>query len=774
MRTPPVTSPALPHAVQVFGVRHLSPGVSFHLLRFLADINPDAVLVEGPADATALMAGLADKSVRPPVALLAYTTTLPIETVLYPFATYSPEFQAIGWAVRNKKILRFIDLPSDVLLRLRQKPADSDDKEKQDAFHHYHNRLYEDLARLSGEPDYETYWERSFEHNLLPGAVQAVLTRQSAEMRAMVENLEYDAAPFEFSYNQVREAHMRREIRAMLDQGVKPEKIVAIVGAYHVKGLDSGLLPLTDAELARLPRTDTRITLMPYSYHRLSSRTGYGAGNRAPQYFERMWEALKNNRLETLPAVYLSSVARFLREKGHSAASASVIEAVRLARALSSLRDGSLPVLKDLHDAAVTCFGGGELSVVAEALNMADIGTAIGELPQGAVQTPVQQDMQQELVRLKLVPYKSTVAQELSLDLRENFKVKSVESAFLDLNRSTFLHRLTALGIHFAEKRAVSQDSATWSEKWLLRWTPESEIEIVEANLKGETIEIAAAYQLREELDAAADISVAARIIRKSCECNLAHLFDTALSTLQALLVDAASFTQTAFAARDLSLLIRYGDVRRFDLAPLHPILRQIFLRTALLLTDAAACDDKAAKEIAGAMNMMEIVSQEQYALVDTETWQAELRKLAARDDLNTRLSGAAFALLLEHGLATEDDCAREISRRLSPGVPAELGAGWFEGLSGRNRYALLSRLALWKELDAYVQSLDEEDFTRAVVFLRRAFGDFEPAQKNSLAELLGETWGLGAEKAAERLQTELTEQESEKLSELNDFDFDL
>lgn len=758
---------------QVFGVRHLSPGVSHHLLRFLDDVNPDAVLIEGPADATPLLPGLAAKGVKPPVAILAYTTELPIETVLYPFAGYSPEFQAVLWAVKNRKALRFIDLPSDIMLKLRQKPATQEDAEKLDSYRSYHNSLYEELARLSHDIDYESYWERNFEHCLAPGGLQEALARQSVEMRAMVEDLEHESAPFDFSYNLVREAHMRREIKAVLNQGGKPEKTVAIVGAYHVKGLDSSLPPMSDEEMKQIPRASTRITLMPYSYHRLSSRTGYGAGNKAPHYFDLMWRAMRDGTTKNLPAVYMSSVARFLRQKGHNASSASVIEGVRLAQAMSSMRDGSLPVLKDLHDAAVTCFGGGELSVVAESLNMVDIGTDIGALPEGAAQTPVQQDMQQELKRLKLTQYKSSVAQELALDLRENFKVKSAEAAFIDLNRSTFLHRLEVLGINFAKKLAVSQDSATWAEKWLLQWTPEAEIEIVEANLKGETIEIAAAYQLREALDNCADISVAARIIRQACECNLARIFDNALSALQALLVDSASFKDTAHAARELSLLVQYGDIRRIDLEPLRPVLQQIFLRCSLLLVGAASCDDKAATEISKAMNVMELVSQEQYELVDTETWQAELQALAKRDDLNARLSGAAFALLLEHNLATEDDCAKEVSRRLSPGVPADLGAGWFEGLSGRNRYALLSRISLWKELDKYVQSLDDGEFTRAVVFLRRAFGDFEPPQKNSLAELLGELWGLGAEQAAELLQTELSEQESEKLAELNDFDFE-
>jgi hypothetical protein len=169
----------------------------------------------------------------------------------------------------------------------------------------------------------------------------------------------------------------------------------------------------------------------------------------------------------------------------------------------------------------------------------------------------------------------------------------------------------------------------------------------------------------------------------------------------------------------------------------------------------------------------MDVISQEQYDVVDAALWQDELRKLAMRDDRNARLSGIAFSILLERNMVSDDDCAREVSRRLSPGVPAELGAGWFEGLSGRNRYALLSRVALWRELDQYVQSLDDEAFYRSVVFLRRAFGAFEPNHKNSITELLGDFWGTGAEHTAETLAAELTETETQKLDELNDFNFD-
>lgn len=757
----------------IFGVRHLSPGASYHLLKYLEEKDPSVILIEGPADASDMIFHLAKKGVKPPVALLAYTNELPIETVLYPFADYSPEYQAICWGIKKKREVRFIDLPTDIMLRLRQEKHKEEKNNEAAEFYKYHNGLYDQLADRYGEDDYESHWERNFEHNLNKDTFQKGLALQSAEIRDMVIDKEYESVPYDFSYNHIREAHMRREIRQTITSGTDPKDIVIIVGAYHVSGIVSGEPPMSTEELNKLPRVASRITLMPYSYLRLSSRTGYGAGNNAPYYFELMWQAICKNHLEDLPAVYMSKIAQELRHKGNNASSASAIEAVRLAQALTSMRSGALPVLKDLHDAVITCFGGGDLSMVAEAINRVDIGTAIGFLPEGVSQTPVQEDMEQQLKKLKLTDYKSAVAQELSLDLRENLRVKSQEAAFMDLNRSTFLHRLKVLNIHFAEQVRIKQDSATWAERWVLQWTPEVEIEVVEANLKGETLEIATAYELKEQLDNCNDISIAASIIRQACECNLIRIFDNAVSILQQLLVDTNDFKQTASAARELSILTQYGDIRRFDLEPLLPILQQLFLRSSLLLVDASTCDDKAATEVARAINEMEIIAHEQYDKVDVDTWYKELHNLAWRDDLNSKLSGVAFSILLEHNQVSDDDCAREVSRRLSPGIPADIGAGWFEGLSGRNRYALLSRISLWRELDSYVQSLDEEEFLRSVVFLRRAFGEFEPNQKNSIAELLGDIWGTGAETTAEVLQAELTEEEQGKLDELNDFDFD-
>ncbi|NQX67569.1 hypothetical protein HQN90_15715 [Paenibacillus alba] len=765
----------------VFGIRHLSPAGAHHLLAFLDEIKPTVVLIEGPSDASPFISELSSSGVVPPIAILAYTDGLPVRTLLYPYANYSPEYQAFMWASKNSAQASFIDLPSEHALALyehrkrRRSTAESEQTQEADDLQVYvyeQNALYQRIAELSDEPDYEAYWERYFEQNLQKDAYRQGIYQFSIQMRELSARQEMQLAPQEAAYNEIREAYMRRKIQDAIADGHAPEKIVVVTGAHHASAMDFRFPAMTDEELKGLPKTTTKLTLMPYSYYKLSSHSGYGAGNQAPAYFELFWQCLQRGDLHRLPALYFSQVAAHLREHGTYRSTASLIEGVRLAEALAALHDGSLPTWKDLRDAATVCLGFGEFSTIAEALARTDVGTAIGRLPEGVSQTPIQDDLNRELKRLKLEKFKTPVATTLELDLRENRRVKSEESAFLDLKRSVLLQRLELLGIQFAKKERVHQASASWAEHWVLRWTPEAEIQAVESTLKGETIELAAAFVLKERLEACSDIAEASRIIRTACDCDLTELMEQAKSALQGLAVDTGSFEQIAAAAYELSVLIRYGSIRRIETDPLLPLLQQLFLRGTLLLMDASGCNDDAAEGMVRAIQSLHTVAQDHYDQVDDGLWFNKLQDLASSDDRNAKLSGFAFAILLERNEIPDERVAQEVSRRLSPGIPVDLGAGWFEGMSMRNRYALLSRVSLWQQLDAYITSLEKEAFHRSLVFLRRAFGSFEPREKAAVAEMMGDIWGVGADTAGAALQQPLSEEEKEKLDELNDFDF--
>ncbi|GIP23077.1 DUF5682 family protein [Paenibacillus sp. J22TS3] len=775
-------------AVHIFGVRHLSPGGSLHLLELLQEVQPTAVLIEGPADANSEIHHLTNRNTTPPVAILAFTEDIPVRTVLWPFAAYSPEYQAMKWAAENGAHAAFIDLPSSVTVAMQQLRSEaketgedddtvtgerSDTDTSSDSYFPNDSSIYSRIAAIAGEYDYDMYWERNYELNPSKGAYQESIIAFSTQMRELTEEDERQHQRVEYAYNAVREAYMRRQIQDTIASGHEPNRIVVVCGAYHAAALAHDSHVMTDQECTQLPSRKTKLTLMPYSYYKLSSMSGYGAGNNAPNYYEMMWERMRTNTLEELPHYYLSSIARWMRETGNHRSTAEVIEAVRLAEALAAMHGGSAPTLRDLRDAAQTLLGRGDLSVIAEALARVDVGTAIGSLAEGVSQTPIQDDLNRLLKQLKLEKYKTTVATDLSLDLRENRRVTSEDSAFLDLNRSTLLHRLAWLGISFAKLHPSGQEHATWAEHWVIQWSPEVEIQVVESTLLGETIEVASAYVLQQKLDSCTTIADASLLIRTACDCRMLEQMETARQTLQRLAADSRDVVQIAAAAKELSMIIGYGGLRRMDTARLLPLLEQLFMRACLFLQDAAQCNDEAANDMMSAMNELNRISLEHSDQVDEALWLQELLHLSERDDRNPRLSGFACAILMERHAITAQQCAEEVSRRLSPGIPADLGAGWFEGLSQRNRYALLSRQSLWEQLNAYIVSLSDDEFARALVFLRRAFSSFAPREKTMIAELLGELWGVHADQAAEILTGELKEDEVKMIDELNDFDFE-
>src|SRR5882762_8525569 len=183
--------PSGPH---IFGVRHLSPAAAWHLRQLLDRVRPKLVLIEGSDDADELIPHIVSPKSKLPIAILAYTADTPVRTFVYPLAIYSPEYQALVWCQENKAKARFMDLPASVFLGLmdrddgaavlEQEKTEEAEKKKEDkptlaqtlgvdedepeAAPIVEEKLkrdsvYDQIAALAGEPDYETYWERHFE-----------------------------------------------------------------------------------------------------------------------------------------------------------------------------------------------------------------------------------------------------------------------------------------------------------------------------------------------------------------------------------------------------------------------------------------------------------------------------------------------------------------------------------------------------------------------------------------------------------------------------------
>ncbi|MCS6899851.1 MAG: DUF5682 family protein [Myxococcales bacterium] len=759
----------------VFGIRHLSPGGAWHLERLLEQVDPTAVLIEGPSDASPLIEHFLHEKTRPPIAILAFTCSPPIRSILFPLAAYSPEWVAATWAVRNRRLVRFMDLPASLFLGLeptltRQEDSTAPTTDTQ----RYLDDPWQEIARITGDPHYEIWWERQFEQLTAEGAYREAIHELGKGLRSLRKE-----TGEELPKTLMREAFMRREIRRAVVEGHAPERLVVVCGAYHVPALRWELPPMDDAQLSSLVSSPVQVALMPYSYRRLSSQSGYGAGNHAPAYYQALWEEIAAGTPGRLPARYLTEVAGKLREAGMIRSSAEVIEAVRLASTLAALRqDRVAPTLAELRDAAITLLGRGDQDSIARYLDAVEIGDVIGAVPPGVAQTAIQKDFHRWIKDLGLSEYlkdreqivRGRASKRQALDLREDRFAKSKEAAFRDRRVAVFLRRIEVLDIGFARYVTTEDDRSenTFKERWIARWTPDCEVRLAECSLLGDSIELAATRRLLERLALATDTAEISEIVQQGRRCALPSVFHEALQYLQQQAVSDSSFLSIARSTRLLAGMSRFQEVDDIDASPALPLVAQLFLRAVMLVVPAARCDDGAAVAVGRAMADVAYVALlgDLGEALPVDRWRQALHAVAEDDLVHPFVAGVACALLLEAGALDDESLDRRIVRQISPGMDPSRCAGFFEGLASRNRMVLLSRHILWSSLSTFLEQLDDGAFLRALPGLRRAFASFSLGEIRRVADILTELWGEGGSALVQAIETCLDDDEVRQLQE--------
>ena len=109
----------------LLGIRHHGPGSARMVKRALEQTEPALILIEGPPEADALLEHV--HALTPPVAILLHDEAEPENAAFWPFAEFSPEWQALRYADENGATARFFDLPAAASIgddgRPRRKPA---------------------------------------------------------------------------------------------------------------------------------------------------------------------------------------------------------------------------------------------------------------------------------------------------------------------------------------------------------------------------------------------------------------------------------------------------------------------------------------------------------------------------------------------------------------------------------------------------------------------------------------------------------------------------
>lgn len=707
----------IPPDLHIFGIRHHGPGSAHALLEALTALQPDIVLAEGPTDANHLLHWLTHADMEPPVALLVYDPDNPNKAGIFPFAHFSPEYQALRYALQRGIPARFFDLPH--AHRLAMEGGGLPD-----------STPLNQLGKASGHRSYEAWWNVLVEqrHNRtdLFESVFWLLDQVRSEA-------EKDADPEQNLFIYQREAHMRQAIRQARREGHK--QIAVVCGAWHAPALVDFEDEATDlALITNLPKANVTCAWMPWTYSRLSYFTGYGAGIKSPGWYQHLWQMRVDGATPTTGNIHwLTRVAELLREGDFDASAAHIIEAVRLAEALAALRDLPHPSLPELNEATQTILCHGDPFPLQTIQRKMIVGERMGTIPPDTPLVPLQRDLIREQRRLKLRPdpEKST----LNLDLRNE----------THLDRSRLLHRLNLLGIEWGKTVQTRGQQGTYREVWRLLWQPEFTIRLIERSVYGNTVVEAVTNFVRESAETTPDLTHLTKLLDDVIVADLPDALEYIMQRIDERAALSSDIPLLIKALPPLAQVLRYGNVRQTDRTMVQRVVDSLVTRICVgLPSTCAALDESGSAEMVDLLNKMNNTVNLLDQPAHREQWERVLRQLVDHDQVHTLLTGRVCRLLLDGRLISAESARNKMQLALA--VQAvyrhdfgrlQQSAFWLEGFLKNSGLTIIHDQQIWQLLDQWVQALDKEHFLNIVPLLRRTFASFSEATRQQIREKL-------------------------------------
>ena len=701
-----------PPAVLLLGIRHHGPGSARSVRVALERYRPQVLLIEGPPEAEPLLRWISDPDLRPPVAIFAHTDADTGNYAFWPFAVFSPEWQALRWANTNGVPVRFVDQPAAVALARADRDEPADDEPGNGPEGLRDSDIRRDplavLARAAGFEDPERWWEDVVEHrgDEDPFTAFAAVAEAMSELRRTIGA----------DRDEVREAFMRKALRA---ERRRHDRVAVVCGAWHVPALTDPLPPVKhdQALMAGLPTVKCQVAWVPWAHSRLARASGYGAGVASPGWYHHLFTATG----AVIPR-WLTSVAQVLRGNDLPTSSAHVIESTRLADTLAGLRGRPVPGLAEVTDAARAVLCDGDEALVELVHRELVVGELLGEVPEDAPAMPLLVDLRRAARSLRL-PLSAT-EKLYQLDLRKE----------TDVGRSMLLRRLEILQINWGTPASVST-TGTFKEPWNLCWAPELAIRVAEAAQWGTTVPAAATAKL---LAGNGSLSAVTAGIEAALPAGLPQALAGLLSELDEQAARDRDIDDLLTALPALVRAARYGDVRGTDTSALATVAAALLVRISAGLPAAAA---GAAPEAARLLVQRVSEVQRATALLAAPRaladWTGCLRELSRRPDTPQLLAGTVVRMLADGGHLDRPALVTRLAVELSTGRDPMAQAEFVEGLLGGSALLLLHDEELLAVLDQWVVGLPEDRFVDVVPAVRRTLGGFAKPERRAIADRL-------------------------------------
>lgn len=708
-------------AVRVFGIRHHGPGSARRLQKALREWAPDCLLVEAPQDAEKSLQQILLSGFETPVALLMYNPSDFSEASYLPFAKFSPEWQAVRFALKKEIPVLAMDLPMSIQLAWQQDKQMALEMTRPMVAEEELEGLRRDplgtLAQLAGYADSERWWEHAFEQY---EDDLEVFTAVNSMMRTLREATQTVEKPETL----LREAYMRKVLRKAAKEH---EKIAVVCGAWHAPVLEDWqqIKATTDNKALRgLPKLKINACWIPWSYERLARKSGYGAGVISPAWYELIFQRKQETNIR-----WMSRTARLFRKEDLDSSSAHVIEAVRLADTLAALRGLPVPGVEELEEAAVTVFCRGEQAPMQLIRERLVVGNKVGKVPASLQIVPLLKDFEVQVRKARLkAAYESSEAMTKELDFRKTTNKRA----------SLLLHRLHLLGIPWGEEKSLSgREKGSFKERWRLKWRPDYAIRLIKANMYGNTlVEACTAFAKKEaeRLDTLAPLLV---LVDQVLKAALQELALALMPRLETAAVQSKDVLQLTEAIPPLVRILRYGSTRGLDTQLVRRLLEALLPRIFIGLPPATLhLEEDAARLV---FQHLLQVHQGLSLLADPDyqqAWYTCLGQLTEQEHSHPLLQGLSARLLFDEGQQCIESTAQAMEYALSKAVEPAVKALWLEGFLHGNALLIIYQPAFWQMLNDWISRLTQTELYESLPILRRTFSSFSAHEREQLLQM--------------------------------------
>lgn len=760
--------------IMLIPVRHHSPACSFHIKKIFAEWKPDAVLVEGPDNANALLPVMVHKDTRAPFAIYyAYhdkakkiSQEQQHYKCYYPFLDYSPELTALREADKNMTQVSFIDLSyGDILAASADKLSDGEaPRNYNDDYLLARNEYIEKLCEKTGLRNFDEFWEKYFEINGIYEDSDLWFSHLNTYCALARENTPKEVMQREGCL--AREEHMAARIALQVLRGCelsqsqedadspkkasnqqKMQRILVITGGFHTSGLRERL---SDAQWQEtvchaksithyVPGQDESVYLMPYSMESADALNGYASGMPYTGFYQKIWEGIVeqiSNPYEAAVLEFLVTTGKNVRKDDGGLSTYDEICAWQMAQGLSSLREKPQPGVYELQDAVLTSYVKGEYNPSSDmpvrALRRLMTGTGSGALCTMADVPPIILDFQNQC-GIFGIRTDNTLEKDVTLSIFSSKKHRCMSMFFHRLNflHTDFARRLKGPNLQLRTNRNLIR------EIWKYKYSAQVFAALIDVSVHGATIEEAIVSIVQEQLLKDMKANDAALLLTQVFEMGISSQLEMVYERVHELILEDMDFYSIADALKSLTMMEELGTLYNSNLQfgeLLHTGVRKL---VTLLPSITRMSDDT----LDAGMNALKLLYQitgrkgQEYASERVDFYEV-LQQMQEDVQIHAGLNGCIHGIL--YGGGQEDaQAVSAVCQGYLTGTKEQLlkTAVFFRGLFFTARDLILIERQMLERIDAFLGQVEAEEFMELLPQLRMAFAYFTPAEINKIAQ---------------------------------------